>query len=250
MKISSILVSQPKPETDKNPYLDLAKEFNLKIDFRPFIKVEGIPIQDFRKDRVHIPDYTAVIFTSKNGVDHFFRIVGEARISVPSTMKYFCINEATALYLQKYIVYRKRKIFFGNGNFKNLIETMEKFKSEKFILPCSDVVQPGMISALEEGKYNFTKAVLYKTVASDLSDLADVNYDILVFFSPEGIKSLYKNFPDFKQNNTKIATFGTTTAKEAEDHHLRLDIIAPTQETPSMTMALEKYIRKANNVKK
>jgi uroporphyrinogen-III synthase len=249
LKIKSILVSQAKPESEKNPYVDLAKDLNVKIDFRSFIQVEGIPIQDFRKERIHIPDFTSAIFNSKNSVDHFFRIAGEARVSVPPTMKYFCMNEATALYLQKYIVYRKRKIFFGNGSLKNLIELMEKYRSEKFILPCSDVLQPNVIQLLEEGRFNFTKAVIYKTIASDLSDLANVDYDVLAFFSPEGIKSLFKNFPKFKQKETKIATFGPSTAKEAEEHGLRIDILVPTQEAPSMTMAIEKFVKSFNQKK-
>jgi uroporphyrinogen-III synthase len=249
LKIKNILVSQAKPESDKNPYVDLARELNVTIDFRSFIQVEGIPVQEFRKDRVHIPDYTSAIFTSKNAIDHFFRIAGEARISVPATMKYFCINEATALYLQKYIVYRKRKIFFGQGLFKEVAELMERYKSDKYIIPCSDVIPTNVTTILDKGKFNYTKAVIYKTVASDLSDLESVNYDVVAFFSPEGIKSLFKNFPKFKQKDTKIATFGPATAKEAEGNGLRVDILVPTPETPSMTMALEKYVKSINGKK-
>lgn len=249
MKIKRILVSQAKPESEKNPYTELAKDLNVKIDFRSFIQVEGISVQDFRKDRVHIPDFTSAIFTSKNAIDHFFRIAGEARISMPPTMKYFCTNEATALYLQKYIVYRKRKIFYGQGSFKDVIELMEKYKTDKFIFPCSDAIQNSIIQLLDKGKFNYSKAVMYKTIPSDLSDLTKLDYDVLVFFSSEGVKSLFKNFPKFKQKDIKVATFGPSTAKEAEEFGLRVDIMAPTPDTPSMTMALEKYVKSINGKK-
>ncbi len=248
MKIKSILISQPKPETEKNPYFDLARDHHLKIDFRTFIHIDGIPIQDFRKERIHFLDFSAVILTSRNAVDHFFRIAAEAKIGIPDSMKYFCINEATAVYLQKYIVYRKRKIFYGSGDFAEVAELMEKHKDLKFILPSSDVLKPSIPQLLEERKFNYTRAIIYKTVISDLSDLAEVNYDMLVFFSPEGIRSLFKNFPDFKQNDTKIAIYGLTTAKAAEEHNLRIDLMAPTPDAPSltMTMAIDKYVKAAN----
>jgi len=251
LKIKKILVSQPEPATEKSPYFDLAEKHNLKIDFRPFIQVEPIEAKVFRKDRVNILEYTAVIFTSRTAVDHFFRICEEMRITVPDTMKYFCVSEATAFYLQKYIVYRKRKIFFGKSRFDDLIEILEKHKGEKFILPLSDMHKPEIPKKLESLKVNFKIAILYKTVASDLSDLSDVNYDVLVFFSPSGIKSLFENFPEFKQNDTKIAAFGPTTAKAVIDAKLRLDIQAPLPEAPSMTMALDQYIKLTNkNCKK
>lgn len=243
MKVKSVLVSQPKPETDKSPYLELAKKYNLKLDFRPFIHVEPVSSKDFRQTRVHIPDYTAVIMTSRNAVDHFFRICGEMRIGVPENMKYFCVSESTAYYLQKYVIYRKRKIFHGKQKFADLIEIIKKHRGEKFLLPCSDVHKEEAGEYLEKEKIRYTKAVLYRTVASDLSDLANVNYDMLVFFSPSGIKSLFKNFPKFKQNNTLIAAFGPTTARAAIDAGLKLDIHAPTPQAPSMTMALERYIQ-------
>jgi len=246
MKVKSILVSQPQPENDKNPYSELAREMDIKLDFRSFIHIEGVPIQDFRKERVHFTDYTAVILTSRNAVDHFFRICSEARISPPDAMKYFCTNEATAHYLQKYIVYRKRKIFFGKGRFADLIEIMEKHKKEKFVLPCSDVLKPTIPNLLEENKFIYTKANIYKTVVSDLSDLEDVSYDMLVFFSPAGIESLFKNFPDFKQNKTRIAAFGPTTIKAVEERGLKVDVMAPSKEAPSMTMAIRKYIEDVN----
>ncbi len=251
LKIKRILVSQPEPETEKSPYYDLAEKHNLKIDFRPFIQVEPVEAKVFRKERINILDYTAVLFTSRTSVDHFFRICEEMRITVPDTMKYFCVSEATAFYLQKYIVYRKRKIFFGKSRFEDLVEIIEKHRDEKYLLPLSDMHKPEIPKKLEKMKINFKIAILYRTVASDLSDLSDVNYDILVFFSPSGIKSLFENFPDFKQNETKIAAFGPTTAKAVKDAKLRLDIQAPLPEAPSMTMALDQYIKLSNkNCKK
>ncbi|MGM0621177.1 MAG: uroporphyrinogen-III synthase [Bacteroidota bacterium] len=246
MKIKSILVSQPKPETAKSPYYDLAEKNNIKIDFRPFIHVEGVSAKDFRQTRIHILEHSAVIFTSRTAIDHFFRIAQELRLTVPDSMKYFCISEATAFYLQKYIVYRKRKIFYGNGKFSDLINVMKKHKDEKFLVPLSDIHKEQIPDLLDKGGYQYTKAVLYRTVSSDLSDLKDVNYDILVFFSPSGIRSLFDNFPDFAQNNTRIASFGPSTAKAVKEAGLRLDIQAPTAKAPSMTMALEQYIKKAN----
>ena len=246
MKIKSILVSQPKPETAKSPYFDLAEKSNVKIDFRPFIQVEGISAKEFRQTRIHILDHTAVIFTSRTAIDHFFRISRELRQTIPDSMKYFCISEATAYYLQKYIVYRKRKIFFGNGKFSDLVNIMKKHKDENFLVPLSDIHKQGIPELLDKGGYKYTKAILYKTISSDLSDLRDVNYDVLVFFSPSGIKSLFQNFPDFEQNNTRIACFGPATAKAVKEAGLNLDIEAPTAEAPSMTMALEHYINKVN----
>lgn len=249
MKVKSILVTQPKPEGDKSPYFDLAKKYNIKIDFRPFIHVEGVPAKDFRQSRVNITDHNAVILTSRMAVDHFFRMCQELRITVPDTMKYFCISESTAYYLQKYVVYRKRKIFHGKQTFSDLVDVIKKHKDEKFLLPVSDVHKDEIADMLDELGISYTKAVLYKTVCSDLSDLANVNYDVLVFFSPSGIKSLYQNFPNFKQNKTRIAAFGPTTAKAVLDAGLKLDIQAPNSKAPSMTMALEQYIKEANKAK-
>ncbi len=243
MAIKTILVSQPKPEGEKSPYFDLAEKYKLKIDFRPFIHVEGISAQEFRQQKVNIAEHTAIILTSKTGVDHFFRICEEMRIEVPATMKYFCISEAVAFYLQKYVTYRKRKIFYGKQTIEDLVEVMKKHKNEKFLLPCTDILRDKIPLTLEEHKYNFTKAVLYKTVASDLSDLEDVYYDMLVFFSPGGIESLFKNFPDFKQNTTKIAAFGPTTANAVIKNNLRLDVHAPMPNAPSMTAAIEMFIK-------
>ena len=246
MKVKSILVTQPKPETEKSPYFDLAKKHSLKIDFRPFIQVEPISAKDFRKDKVNIPEHTAVILTSRNAADHFFRICNELRITVPETMKYFCVSESTAYYLQKFVVYRKRKIFFGKQTINDLMDVLKKHKKEKFLVPCTDIHKQEIFETLDTHGIDYTKAVIYKTVASDLSDLEKVNYDVLVFFSPSGITSLLKNFPKFKQNTTRIAAFGPATAQAVLDAGLRLDIQAPVPAAPSMTMALEQYIKKAN----
>jgi uroporphyrinogen-III synthase len=243
LSIKTILVSQPKPEGEKSPYFDLAEKYKLKIDFRPFIRVEGIGAQEFRSQRVNLADYTAVIMTSKNAVDHYFRIAQETRFTVPDTMKYFCISEAVALYLQKYVTYRKRKIFFGKQTIEELVETMRKHKGEKYLLPCTDILRDKIPETLEEHKIDFTKAMLYRTVASDLSDLEDVYYDMLVFFSPGGIESLFKNFPDFKQNDTVIAAFGPTTANAVLKNNLRLDVHAPQPNAPSMTAAIENFVK-------
>ena len=246
MKIKRILVSQPKPETAKSPYFDLAEKNNVQVDFRPFIQVEGVSAKEFRQTRVQILEHTAVIFTSRTAIDHFFRISTELRLIIPDTMKYFCISEATAFYLQKYIIYRKRKIFYGAGKFSELIDVMKKHKDEKYLMPMSQVAQPEFTTLLDKAAYSYTKAIIYKTVSSDLSDLKNVNYDILVFFSPSGIQSLMQNFPDFEQEEIRIACFGPATAKAVKDAGLRLDIEAPTAEAPSMTMALEQYIKKQN----
>lgn len=246
MKIKSILVSQPEPSTAKSPYFELAEKTNVKIDFRPFIQVEGVSAKEFRQTRIQILDHSAVIFTSRTAIDHFFRISQDLRLTVPDSMKYFCVSEATAFYLQKYIVYRKRKIFYADGRFSDLISVMKKHKDEKFLVPLSDIHKQEIPELLDKEGYKYTKAILYRTVSSDLSDLKDVNYDVLVFFSPSGIKSLYQNFPDFKQNNTRIACFGPTTAQAVHEAGLRLDIEAPTVQAPSMTMALEHFIKKCN----
>ena len=250
LKVKSVLVSQPKPETEKSPYFDLAVDCKVKVDFRSFIHVEGVPAKEFRLQKINLLDFNAVIFTSRNAVDHYFRAAEEMRVKVPDDMKYFCISESTAFYLQKYIVYRKRKIFFGQQTFADLISVLKKQKDCKFLLPSSDILRQNIPALLDENGFDYKIATLYRTVCSDLSDLKDVNYDILVFFSPSGIKSLYQNFPDFKQNNTRIAVFGPTTAQAAKDSGLTIDISAPSPESPSMTKALEIYIKKANKAKK
>jgi uroporphyrinogen-III synthase len=246
LKVKSILVTQPKPETDKSPYFDLAKKYTVKIDFREFIHVEGVPAKDFRKERVNITEHGAVIMTSRNAVDHYFRMCSEMRVVVPDTMKYFCISESTAYYLQKYVQYRKRKIFHGKQTFSDLIDVIKKHKEEKFLYPCTDIHKEDIPEILDQHHIQYTKAILYKTVCSDLSDLDNVTYDVIVFFSPSGITSLFKNFPKFKQNKTRLAAFGPTTAKAMIDAGLKVNIQAPKPGTPSMTMALEEYIKEVN----
>lgn len=246
MKVKTILVSQPAPKTENSPYFDLADKQKVKIDFRSFIHVEGESAKDVRVQKIDLSNYTAIIFTSRNAVDHFFRIADEMRFKVPDDLKYFCESEAIAFYLQKYVVYRKRKIYVGKKTFPELVKLVKKHKEEKFLLPCSDKLKPLIPEVLNDLKINWDKAVFYKTVVSDLSDLESVFYDILVFFSPSGIDSLFKNFPEFKQNDTRIAVFGNSTVKAAEEAGLDCNIKVPTPEMPSMTMALEKYILNAN----
>jgi uroporphyrinogen-III synthase len=246
MRIKKILVSQPKPENGKSPYYELAEKNNIHIDFRQFTQIEGISAKDFRQSRIDILSHSAIIFNSKTAIDHFFRICEEMRITVPDTMKYFCISESTAFYLQKYIVYRKRKIFYGNGKIDDLMELITKYNEGNFLVPLSDKHAEDLPKALDKYKIRYNIAILYKTVCCDLSDLSNLDYDILVFFSPSGIKSLFKNYPEFKQNNTKIASFGDSTAKAVKEAGLKLDIEAPTPEAPSMTMALDVFIREFN----
>ena len=249
MKVKTILVSQPEPKIENSPYFDLQEKQKVKIDFRPFIHVEGVSAKDIRQQKVDLNNYTAIILTSRNAVDHFFRIAEEMRFKVPDSMKYFCQSEAVAFYLQKYVVYRKRKIYVGKRTFSELSPLIKKYKEETFLLPNTDKVKPEVPATLDALGVNWKQATFYKTVVSDLSDLANVYYDVLVFFSPSGIESLFQNFPDFKQNDTRIAVFGNTTIKAVEEKGLRVDIAAPTPETPSMTMALQKYIDKVNKGK-
>ncbi len=248
-KVKSILVTQEAPTDQNSPYLKLAEKFNLKIDFRPFIEVQPVPIKEFRKQKIEILNYTAIIFTSRHAVDHFFHICRELKIEMPADMKYFCISEQTSNYLQKYIVIRKRKIFTGLKTAQDLLEILKKHKNEKYLFPCSDIRKNDIPDFLRDNGFDFTEAIMYHTVASNLSDLENVFYDVLAFFSPSGINSLFVNFPDFKQNNTRIAAFGPTTAKAVTDAGLLLDIEAPLPNAPSMTGALELYIKKANGIK-
>jgi uroporphyrinogen-III synthase len=248
-KVKSILVTQEAPTDPNSPYFKLAEKFNLKIDFRPFIQVEPVAAKEFRKQKVEILGHTAIIFTSRNAVDHFFQICQELKIEMPPDMKYFCISEQTSNYLQKYIVIRKRKIFTGLKTTQDLLEILKKHKNEKYLFPCSDIRKSDIPDFLTHNGFDFTEAITHHTVASDLSDLKEVYYDILAFFSPSGINSLFVNFPDFIQNNTRIAAFGPTTAKAVRDADLILDIEAPLPNAPSMTGAIEIYIKKANGVK-
>ncbi len=246
MKVKTILVSQPEPKVENSPYFELEEKEKVKIDFIPFIHVVGVDSKEVRLQKVDLSQYSAIILTSRNSIDHFFRIADEMRYKVPDTLKYFCQSEAVAYYLQKYVVYRKRKIYVGKRTFQELSPLIKKYKGEKFLLPSSDQLKPEVPATLNELKVEWKQAIFYKTVVSDLSNLRDVFYDVLVFFSPSGIKSLFENFPDFKQNNTRIAVFGNSTIKAAEEKGLVINIQAPTPETPSMTMALQKYIKEVN----
>jgi len=246
-KVKTILISQPKPENDKNPYYDLSKKYNLIETFRQFIKIEGLPVKDFRNQRVDILEHKAVILTSRLAVDHYFRMCNEMRVTVPESMKYFCINEATAYYLQKYIQYRKRKIFFGHQTIRDLVDVIRKNKEEKFLLPAADVHKEQICDFLDAIGIKYTKAIMYRTVSANLSDIKNLNdYDMLVFFTSAGINSLKQNFPNFKQSNTRIACFGAATANELKKHGYRLDVYAPNPKNPSMSGAIDEYIKEAN----
>lgn len=243
-QVRTILVSQPKPA--RSPYNNLEDKHGIKIDFRSFIHVEGVEAKEFRKQRVNIDDYTAIIFTSKNSIDHFFSLCEDLRVKVSQDMKYFCLSEPIALYLQNFIVYRKRKVFFGNRTIHDLKDTLIKHKKkEKFLLPCSNLGKESVQKFLRDNEFDYQDAVFYKTVSSDLSDLEEVFYDVLVFFSPQGIDSLYENFPDFKQKETRIAVFGPRTKEAAEKQGLVINILVD-KTNPSMSMALEKYVKIAN----
>jgi uroporphyrinogen-III synthase len=243
--IKKMLVSQPQPASGKSPYFDIAEKYGVEIDFRPFIKIEPLAAKEFRQQRVSIPDYSAIIFTSRTAVDHLFRLCEELRVIIPETMKYFCMTETIAVYLQKYIVYRKRKVFFGhNGKLEDLVKLIGKHAKEKYLIPVSDVHKDDLMVSLNAKKINYKTAIMYRTVSNNFTDSEKFDYDMLVFFSPSGIYSLLKNFPEFKQQDIRICCFGPTTAKAAVDAGLRLDIEAPTPEAPSMTAALEQYLKK------
>ncbi len=244
-KIHTVLVSQPKPE--RSPYYKLEQKYQIKIDWRPFIHVESVTEKEFRKTRIRPDEYSAVIFTSKNSIEHYFRICEEMRIKVDPNMKYFCLSETIANYLQKFIIYRKRKVFYGARKIEDLSTALEKHKNkESFLLPCSNLGSKEVVEYLQKNEFNHTEAMMYRTVSSDLSDLSDITYDVLVFFSPLGIKSLYDNFPDFKQNKTRLAVYGKSTCRAVIDKGLMINIKAPAPNVPSMTMALEKYLRSSN----
>ncbi|HHH52547.1 MAG TPA: uroporphyrinogen-III synthase [Bacteroidetes bacterium] len=245
--VQTILISQPEPSSHRSPFYDLEKKWQIKIDWRPFIEVIPIENKEFRKNKVNLEDFTAIIMTSKNAVDFFFQKCEDLKINISTQTKYFCQTEAIANYLQKYIVYRKRKIFYGNKHFEDLIPAFEKFKEgEKFLLPTSNLGSKKVVDFLNKNNIEFKELMMFKTVASDLSDLSDITYDMLVFFNPLGIQSLYENFPDFKQNKTRIAVFGQHTKKETEKHNLIIDILAPTNENPSIVTAIDNYIAEAN----
>ncbi|MBL7863302.1 MAG: uroporphyrinogen-III synthase [Cyclobacteriaceae bacterium] len=248
-KVKSILVTQESPTDPSSPYFKIADKYAVKVDFRPFIQVEPVPVKEFRKQKVEILNHSAVIFTSRNAVDHFFTLCRELKIDMPPEMKYFCISEQTSNYLQKYIVIRKRKIFTGLKDTQDLLEIIKKHKNEKFLFPCSDIRKNDIPDFFKDNGYHFCEAITHHTVAANLSDLKEVFYDVLAFFSPSGIHSLFTNFPDFKQNHTRIAAFGPATARAVREAGLVLDIEAPLPNAPSMTGALELYIRKANQPK-
>lgn len=245
-KVSRLLVSQSRPVDEKSPYFDLASKYSIQVEFRPFIQIQGIPFKDFRRQKVNILDHTAIIFTSRNAIDHFFRLCQEGRVEVPADMKYFCISEQTANYLQKYIVIRKRKIFTGTKTAAELFDLIKKHKNEKFLFPCSNIRRNDIPEFMDTSGLHFTEAVIYETVATDLTDLDIHSFDIIAFFSPSGIASLLSNFPNYEQNGTRMAAFGPTTAKAITDAGLHLDIEAPLPNAPSMTGALELYIKKVN----
>jgi len=250
LKIKKILVSQPKPSTEKSPYYDISSKYNVKIDFRPFIKVDPISAKEFRTQRINMLDYTAIIFNSRHGIDHFFRLCEEIRVAVPETMKYFCISETVALYLQRYIQYRKRKVFFSaTGKLPGFITVLNKHAEEKYLFVTSEVQNEETIKALDGSKIKYDRAVMYRTVSNDFEANEKFDYDMLLFFSPAGIDSLLKNFPDFEQGEIQIGTFGPTTAQAVRDAGLRLDIEAPKPGFPSMTMALDSFL-KENKMKK
>jgi uroporphyrinogen-III synthase len=249
MKVKTILISQPEPKIENSPYSELEDKLNVKIDFIPFIHVDGVESREVRQQKIDLSKFTAIILTSRNAVDHFFRIAEEMRYTIPNTLKYFCQSEAVAYYLQKYVVYRKRKIYVGKRTFQDLIINIKKHSDEKFLLPSSDVLKPVIPQQLDKIGVDWKRGIFYKTVVSDLSNLKDVFYDILVFFSPSGIKSLYENFPDYEQRNTIIAVFGNSTHLAAKKEGLKVHIQAPTPQTPSMTMALETFIKEQNKKK-
>lgn len=247
MKVKKILVSQPKPTSEKSPYYEIAKNYGVDIVFRPFIKVEGLTSKEFRQQKISIPDFTAVIFTARTAIDHFFRLCEEMRITIPDTMKYFCTTESIALYLQKYTVYRKRKIFHGEtGKLEDLMPYIIKHSKEKFLYAVSDVHKDDS-TLLDSNHINYTKAVMYRTVSNDFTPEEKFDYDMLIFFSPSGIVSLLKNFPNFEQGDIRIGCFGSTTAKAVKDAGLRLDFNAPSVQAPSITAALENYLKSEQN---
>ncbi|MBR0272497.1 MAG: uroporphyrinogen-III synthase [Bacteroidaceae bacterium] len=245
--IKKILVSQPKPSSEKSPYFDIAERYGIDIVFHPFIKVEGISSREFRQEKISLSEHTAVVFTSRHAIDHFFQLAKELRFAVPDDMKYFCITEQVALYIQKYVQYRKRKIFFGEtGRFADLVPLMVKHKNERYFIPMSDVHNNEIKELLDSKKLRHTEGVMYRTVPNDLNTDEPFDFDMVVFFSPSGVQSLLKNFPDFQQGDMAIATFGPTTAKAVKEAGLRLDLEAPTPQYPSITSALKAFIEERN----
>ena len=246
MKVKTILISQPKPSIENSPYSQLKTKRKVKIDFVPFIHVEGVSAREVRHQKIDLSKFSAIILTSRNAVDHFFRVAEEMRFPIPNALKYFCLSEAVAFYLQKYVVYRKRKIYVGERTFEDLSSQIAKYNEESYLIPSSNVLSPSIPKKLDELGVKWVQGPFYNTVISDLSNLKNVSYDVLVFFSPSGIDSLMSNFPDFKQNGTRIAAYGLTTEKAAKKAGLRIDISAPSPKVSSMSKALDIYIEKAN----
>lgn len=251
VNVKKILITQPKPEGEKSPYFDLAKKYSVELDFHPFIVVEGIPAKEFRKQKIDIAAYTAVVFTSRNAIDHFFRICEEMKTTISQDTKYFCVTEAVALYLQKFILYRKRKVFYGaDGTNKSLFDVINKHKdNEKFLYPCSESFDSEITNWLKQHQCGYATPVLYKIISNDVKEVVNRNYDVICFFTPGGVKSLLENFPQFKQNGTRIGAFGPNTFKAVEEAGLSLDIKAPQPQAPSMVSALEVFLSSLNKSK-
>ena len=245
--IKKILVSQPQPTSPKSPYYDLAARHNVEVVFHPFIKVEGLSAKEFRQQHINVLDYTAIVFTSRHAIDNFFNLCKEMRVTIPEDMKYFCITETVALYIQKYVQYRKRKVFFGaTGKFEDVMPSMVKHKAERYLVPLSDVHTDEIAKLLDSKNLTPTECVMYRTVSNDFGADEVFDYDMLVFFSPSGISSLKKNFPDFQQGDIAIATLGPATAKAVKDAGLRVDVEAPSPKSPSITAAIDDYIKQVN----
>jgi len=246
MKIKSVLVSQPAPNLSSSPYIDIANREKIKIDFVPFIHIEGVDAKEIRLQKVHLNSYTGVVFTSRNAIDHYFHLAKEMRFDVPDSMRYICISEAIANYLQKHIVYRKRKISFGEKVAKDILPLLKKYNKEKYLLPSSDVFADDVQMVLDESGVEWKRAIMYRTVCSNIKNINLNDYDLIIFFSPQGVRSLFENFTDFEQGSMKIGVFGTTTRQFAEENNLRIDLLAPTKDAPSMAMALEQFLEKNN----
>ncbi len=242
-KIKNILITQSAPSEENSPYKNIEKKFKVKVEYKSFIDIEGLSVSEFRKQNLHPLDFTAVILTSKHAVDNYFRLCKELRVELPADMKYFCISNTTAQYLQKYIVIRKRKLFVGTKTAEDLIELVKKHQKDKYIFPCSDMARTELTKYMHENGYSIKEAIVYKTVYSDLSEIKNKNFDLIAFFSPSAIESLFKNFPDYQQNNTRIAVFGPTTSQAAKERGLKVDIEAPQPNLPSMAMAIESYLQ-------
>jgi len=246
MKIKSVLVSQPAPNLASSPYVDIADREKIKIDFVPFIHIEGVDAKEIRLQKIDLSNYTGVVFTSRNAIDHYFHLAKEMRFEVPDSMRYICISEAIANYLQKHIIYRKRKISFGGKIAKDILPLLKKYNNEKYLLPSSDVFADDVQKVLNESGVEWKRAIMYRTVCSDIKNINLSDYDLVIFFSPQGIRSLFENFPNFKQGNMKIGVFGSTTKQFAKENNLNIDLIAPTKESPSMATALEQFLEKNN----